>query len=558
MTTRSQLRPQWEDLSLPQQVAQMVVVRASGYWFDHQIQYPAWEPPGQTLRHWVENLGVGGVILLGGSAVELAGRSHMLQSWADLPLLIAADVEEGVGQRFAGATWWPPPMALGDIAKRDLPAALQYAEAMGAALAQESLAVGLNWVLAPVVDVNNNPANPVINVRAFGDTPEIVSKLATAFIQGTQRFPVLTCAKHFPGHGDTATDSHLDLPLLSHSLARLEQIELPPFQAAIAQGVDSVMSAHLLIPALDDQWPATLSHRILTRQLRDRLGFTGLVSTDALVMGAIANHYGPNEAAVLAVEAGADILLMPADPEGAIRAVCDAVTSGRIAPERIQDSLARIRQAKEKLRPQMPTGDTSHAWETLPPVGLEIEPLLETLAQPATQALSAKILEASMQIHLPPAAQLNRLTPTDQPRTLIVLDDVLEREFLTRTAPAIALPRQRGFRVEMVDQHTPSQEIALQEKSPSPTLLQLFVRGNPFRGSAGLSQRAAGWFQHLLETSQLAGLVVYGSPYILEQFLPQLPDDVPYVFTYGQMAQAQAIALNALGFKDFRDEERAG
>ncbi len=545
MTTRAQLRPQWEDLSLPQQVAQMVVVRASGYWFDHQIQYPAWEPPLETLRHWVEDLGVGGVILLGGSAVEVAGRSHLLQSWADLPLLIAADVEEGVGQRFSGATWFPPPMALGEVAGRDLPLALRYAEDLGAALAQESLAVGINWVLAPVVDVNNNPANPVINVRAFGDTPEIVSKLATAFIRGAQRFPVLTCAKHFPGHGDTATDSHLDLPLIPHAMTRLEQIEFPPFQAAIAQGVDAVMSAHLLIPALDEQWPATLSHRILTGQLRDRLGFGGLVSTDALVMGAIAQHYGPHEAAVLAVEAGADILLMPADPEGAIRALCDAVASGRIAPERIQDSLARIQRAKAKLRPNMPIGGTSHAWENLPPAGLEIEPLLAQLAQPQTQHLAADLLQASMRVHLPVLSRLQDLTTAAPRRTLIVLDDVLEREFLNRTAPAIALPKQRGFRVEIVDGHTPS-GLALPEQSPIPTLLQLFVRGNPFRGSAGLSQLATEWLQHLLKTEQLAGLVVYGSPYILEQFLPQLPTEVPYIYAYGQMAQAQAIALQTL------------
>ncbi|MBF2086889.1 glycoside hydrolase family 3 N-terminal domain-containing protein [Thermoleptolyngbya sp. C42_A2020_037] len=545
MTTRAQLRPQWEDLSLPQQVAQMVVVRASGYWFDHQIQYPAWEPPLETLRYWVEDLGVGGVILLGGSAAEVAGRSHWLQSLAELPLLIAADVEEGVGQRFAGATWFPPPMALGELAQRDLPAALRDAEAMGAALAQEALAVGINWVLAPVVDVNNNPANPVINVRAFGDTPEIVSKLATAFIRGAQRFPVLTCAKHFPGHGDTATDSHLDLPLIPHGLARLEQIEFPPFQAAIAQGVDSVMSAHLLIPALDEQWPATLSRRILTGHLRDRLGFDGLVSTDALVMGAIAHHYGPNEAAVLAVEAGADILLMPADPEGTIRAVCDAVASGRIAPERIQDSLARIQQAKSKLRPKMPTGGTSHAWENLAPAGLEIEPLLAHLTQPQTQRLAADLLQASMRVHLPALSRLQDLTLAEPRRTLIVLDDVLEREFLNRTAPAIALPKQRGFRVEIIDEHTPS-SLVVSEPSPIPTLLQLFVRGNPFRGSAGLSQLAAVWFRHLRDTEQLAGLVFYGSPYILEQFLPQLPAEVPYVFTYGQMAQAQAIALQTL------------
>jgi beta-glucosidase len=195
----------------------MVVVRASGYLFDHQIQYPAWEPSARQLQHWVQNLGVGGVILLGGSAGELALRTHQLQNWAKIPLLIAADIEEGVGQRFAGATWFPPPMALSAIALQNFQKAQLYAEQMGAIIAQEALAIGINWVLAPVVDVNNNPQNPVINVRAFGETPEAVSQLASAFIRGAQRYGVLTTAKHFPGHGDTAVDSHIDLPVLPHT-----------------------------------------------------------------------------------------------------------------------------------------------------------------------------------------------------------------------------------------------------------------------------------------------------------------------------------------------------
>src|SRR3712207_298866 len=155
---------------------------------------------------------------------------------------------------------------------------------MGSVTAKEALAIGINWVLAPVVDVNNNPKNPVINVRAFGETPEIVSELASAFIRGAQHYPVLTTAKHFPGHGDTAIDSHLDLPVLPHTPPRLATIELPPFKAAIAAGVDAIMSAHLLIPAWDEQYPATLSRKVLTELLRDFLGFEGLIVTDALVM----------------------------------------------------------------------------------------------------------------------------------------------------------------------------------------------------------------------------------------------------------------------------------
>ena len=535
--------PNWESLSLAEQVAQLIVVRASGFLFDHQIQYPAWEPPADTLRHWLRDLKVGGVILLGGSAADIALRSQQLQEWAAIPLLIAADIEEGVGQRFAGATWFPPPMALNAIAQTDLAKAQHYAELMGACTAAEALAIGLNWVLAPVVDVNNNPDNPVINVRAFGETPELVGKLATAFIQGAQQHPVLTTAKHFPGHGDTATDSHLDLPVLTHSPERLAEIELPPFQQAIAAGVDGVMSAHLQIPAWDDQVPATLSHRILTQELRQNLGFDGLIVTDALVMGAIANRYGVNEAPVLALEAGADILLMPLDPVGAIAAICEAVENGRITPERIQASVERIWRAKFKVCSPLPdTADITHAWENLPPPPLN----LDNLAQPEAIATVEQILATSQQVHLPATSRLQVEATNQKLQNLVVVDDALMSEFLGRHTPAIALPKAKGYHLQLVDGHTPAIALDTASGTSQPTLLQLFIRGNPFRGSAGLTQVAQDWFQYLLKTNQLQALVIYGSPYVLEQFLPQLPSDVPYVFSYGQMPTAQAIALNAL------------
>ncbi|NEP40348.1 MAG: beta-glucosidase, partial [Okeania sp. SIO2H7] len=221
-------------MNLAEKVAQMVVVRASGNLFDNQIRYPDWEPPTNKLKYWLQDLGVGGVIFVDGSAIDLATRIQQLQSWSKIPLLLAADIEEGVGQRFAGATWFPPPMALAAIAQTNPKKAIEYAETMGTITAQEAVAIGLNWILAPVVDVNNNPGNPVINIRAFGETTELVGQLATAFIRGTQRYPVLTTAKHFPGHGDTTVDSHFELPVLPHSESRLAEIELLPFVEAIA------------------------------------------------------------------------------------------------------------------------------------------------------------------------------------------------------------------------------------------------------------------------------------------------------------------------------------
>jgi len=537
------LLPDFDDLSLEEQVAQMVVVRASGYLFDHQIQYPAWEPPAATLQYWLQELGVGGVILLGGSAGELALRSQHLQDWAKIPLLIAADIEEGVGQRFSGATWFPPPMAIGTVAFEDFRKAQRYAEQMGITTAQEALAIGINWLLAPVVDVNNNPRNPVINVRAFGETPEAVSQLACAFIRGAKHYPVLTTAKHFPGHGDTATDSHLDLPVLPHPPSRLATVELPPFKNAVLAGVDAVMSAHLLIPAWDAEHPATLSRPILTDLLRGCMSFEGLIVTDALVMGAIANRYGAEEAPIMAVEAGADIILMPVNPESAIQAVCDAVRVGRISPEQIRASIERIWTAKGKVTPKAentlkPSASTSSA------------PLsLHQLAQPTALGTAAKILQDSQQVGgaLPLAIEPTDNSRKGNLRNLIVVDDILACDFLGRTAPAVTVPRQLGYELLLVDRHTPHLgENGDHSIVPHPTLLQLFIRGNPFRGSAGLSPVAEEWFKKLVKNGELQALVIYGSPYVLKQFLPELPSDAPYVFSYGQMPQAQAIALDVL------------
>ena len=512
------MKQNWRSLSLKEQIAQMIIVRASGHLFDHQIRYPAWEANNQQLKTWLRELNLGGVILLGGSSVELQVRSQQLQSWANIPLFIAADIEEGIGQRFPGGTWFPPPMALGKIYEQNPDLARQYAHQMGEVTAREALAVGINWLLAPVVDVNNNPDNPAINIRAFGDRPEVVADLTTAFIQGAKSTAILTTAKHFPGHGDTSTDSHLDLPALNHSESRLATVELPPFEQAIATGVDSVMTAHLLIAAWDAKLPVTLSQKIVTEILRNRLGFSGLVVTDALIMGGITKYATPEIVAVMAVEAGTDILLMPDNPEVAIASIYDAVQTGRIKQSRIQESLARIWQAKQQVFADSTT--------------------ITELSSDRARSTVNSILKNSLQ-----QSKTSIITDPHAPgRNLIVVDDLLTANYLDINSPAITIPQEYNYQRQLVDGNT-LDCILLDSRS---TLLQVFIRGNPFRGNAGLTNKTKAIYQQLITNQQVAGIAIYGSPYVLEWFKSIMGSDFPWVFTYGQMPQAQAIALKTL------------
>lgn len=537
--------PSPDTLTLQEQVAQMMIVRTTGHLFDHEVEYPQWESKNDDLKR-VLALGVGGIILLGGSAAEVGVRTQQLQAWAKYPLLMAADIEEGVGQRFSGATWFTPPMALGEIAKRDLPLAIKLSEQMGAATAQEATAIGLNWLLGPVVDVNNNPANPVINVRSFGEEADVVAQLTSAFIKGTQApegskgSRVLTSAKHFPGHGDTAMDSHLSLPVVEHDFERLQAVELVPFKRAIATQVDSIMTAHLQLPQLDAQYPSTLSKVTLTGLLRHDLGFDGLIVTDALVMGGITQQYGAQKAAVLAVEAGADILLMPEDVEGCITAICEAVTSGQIAPAVILRAVERIWRAKHKIADVMVTdGLSRHAWQhyAVPPVQPEL------IATEEIQSLAAEILRTSQQVSYKPSQSLSQVIsgPLMPGQNIVLVDDVLHCPFLGRTAPAVTVPTAQGYALKLMDSRGADLSTVDTEIT---AIVQLFIRGNPFRSSEGLSAIASQLIQALGNNVQ--AVIIYGSPYVYQQIQPLLPKGTPCVFTYGQMKMAQAIALQPL------------
>jgi beta-N-acetylhexosaminidase len=290
---------------------------------------------------------VDGPFLIKSEPYEAAMLLNQLQRDSKLPLLIAADFERGVSMRLYGTTVFPHAMAFGATNKMD------YAESFGRITAAESRAIGVHWNFFPDADVNSNPANPIINTRSFGEDPQEVGNLVAAYIRGAHAGGMMTTAKHFPGHGDTATDSHLGVASVSANMARLQSVELPPFRKAIEAGVDSVMVAHVTIPALepDPNRVATVSPGIVSDLLRKQLGFNGIIVTDALDMAGLTRLYAANigRAAVDAFKAGNDLLLIPADLDASYNAMLQAVKSGEISQDRLNASVLKLLKAKAAL-----------------------------------------------------------------------------------------------------------------------------------------------------------------------------------------------------------------
>jgi beta-N-acetylhexosaminidase len=318
---------------------------------------PEGSPSHERIANYVERQGVGGVIMSVGTPIEVAAKLNDLQRHAKIPLLVAADLETGAGFRMRGAVHVPGNIELGGAT--DFPSLMavgatgdeRLAYEMGRITALEARAVGIHVPFAPVLDVNNNPDNPIINVRSFGANPVDVSRMGIAFIHGVQENGAIATGKHFPGHGDTEIDSHVALPVIRHDRQRMDSVELRPFKEAIDAGMGAIMTAHISVPSLNGgvREPSTLSPLVLTRVLRDELGFDGLVFTDAMDMSAISRRHSAGEAAVRAIEAGADVILMPPNVEQAIDGVVQAVRTGRIAEARIDASVRRILETKEQI-----------------------------------------------------------------------------------------------------------------------------------------------------------------------------------------------------------------
>lgn len=336
-------------MTLEEKLGQLVMVYYWGRFTSSE------SPEYQAVLREVKENRVGGIILQAkrtptgverSQVYPSAALANQLQRAAKIPLLVAADFETGTAMRLADGTAFPSAMAVAAAANP------HDAYTVGRVTALEARAAGLNWIFAPVADVNDNPDNPIINFRSFGEDPQRVAQFVAQFVRGVQENGALATAKHFPGHGDVSTDSHLGLPLVPGDLAELERVELVPFRAAIAAGVGSVMSGHLAVPALepDPNVPATISRRVLTDLLGRKLGFGGIVVTDALDMGGVTTIDTPPDIAVRAVEAGADVLLIPPSTDAALAALKQAVESGALPMERVDDAVRRILRAKAELK----------------------------------------------------------------------------------------------------------------------------------------------------------------------------------------------------------------
>ena len=518
-----------ESLSVRDRVAQMVMIWVLGDYTS------AGDEAFAAITKQVETLGVGGVVMSLGSPIEVAAKVNYLQARARLPLLVASDVEPGLGRLEGGvfatslmgagsATVLPSNMAIGAGGLE------ADAEAAGRITGRESRAIGIHLAFAPTVDVNNNPSNPVINTRSFGERPSEVARLSAAFVRGVQSGGAAATLKHFPGHGDTDVDSHLGLPVIQVRRARLDSIELVPFRAGIAAGAASVMTAHIALPnAYGDSAPATLKREVMTGLLRDTLGFRGLTVTDAMTMDGGAKGYGVAESAVRAVQAGDDILLMPVDAAQAIDAVTKAVENGTIPRARVDAAVRRILELK--LR----TGAIA-----APIVSLDA--LRDVVGSPEHRATARAIAQRGITLLRDRDA---RVPLARGPRTLLVTyapDNDVSAGLTFGTALTRELGVTRTVRVTPRTGPVELDSLRTAAAAMDRVVVYTYTRTLEGAGRFAIAPRVAAFIEQLASSGRPLVVVAGGNPYVLRQF----PSVSSYLVTYGRgdaLEEAAALAL---------------
>ena len=508
-------------MTLREKCAQMIMPWVQGdYSSEDSKEY-------QRIKNLVENDKVGGLIFFQGNVTDEAVVINKMQKLAKTPLLVASDFERGLAMRLKGALEFPYNMALAATGDS------LFAFKMGRDVAIECKAIGVNQNYSPVADINNNPENPIINIRSFSENRDVVSDFCSEFIKGASSVKVITTAKHFPGHGDTQIDSHKDLPIIRLNKKELDKNELVPFEKSISSGVQSIMVGHLEVPAFDstEGLPASLSKPIVTGLLKRKLGFNGLVVTDAMNMSAITKYYSVGESTVMAAKAGNDLILMPADDEIAINSLVDAVDSGEISIQRINDSVRKILSAKRWL------GLNNKRFT-------DINKIAKIVGKKSHLRLSEEIAKKSITL----VKNERKIIPIDTLKyssaaCIIITDTDLKLEdFLF---PKLIDSKVQHLKTIVINKNSKRSDyykayrIARHSKM---ILLPTYISFKAYKGTVELSKENEQFIHKLLRLRAPSVVISFDNPYLLSMF----PKAKTYLCSYGappvsQQAMAEAI-----------------
>jgi beta-N-acetylhexosaminidase len=498
-------------------------------------------PSFQLAEEFIHKYHVGGFVLAGGVVTDIAIVTNALQRESKLPLLINADLEGGLWfnhpyhwmmgrapelPRFiaGGGTPLPSCMAIGATGNP------HFAYEFGRITAREARAVGIQWSNTPVADVNSNPHNPIINTRSFGEGPAQVAAMVEAYVRGAQEEGMIATLKHFPGHGDTEEDTHMKLPSLPFDLARLDAMEFVPFKAGIQAGAKAVMTAHIALPNIDpEKRPSTLSPVIVNELLRGHLGFKGLVVTDGMTMQGVTDHFSPSEAAIRAIEAGVDVILVPANLADAYNGLLGAVKSGRISQSRLDESVRRVLAAK--------------AWVGIDRQRLvDVEDITRIVAPPQSEKIADSMFSAAVTllrnngntIPLRPGSSVHIVTVTDEPN-LQLGDGLL----------GVLEPNVRSVALSHLwNESSPNavSRITSEAQSADVIVLGIYLSVGSWKGQLGFSPELQRFFDAIASLKKHVVTITFGDPYVIEK----LPTADAILATYTGVRKAEEAVGNAL------------
>ncbi|HRH43413.1 MAG TPA: glycoside hydrolase family 3 N-terminal domain-containing protein [Pyrinomonadaceae bacterium] len=509
-----------KSMSLREKIGQMINMRMSGEFANFDGEKFA-----EFKREVLENK-LGGFTVYRGDVNAIANLTNELQKISKVPLFFTADYERGLRMQLRTGTSFTTNMGLG--ATGDVSAAYRQ----GKIICEEMRAIGVNWLFAPVVDINNNPDNPVINIRSFGADPNKVGEFGMALVKGVKEANCLATLKHFPGHGDTAIDSHIGLSVIPIDRQRLDAVELVPFKKAIESGVDSVMTAHIAMPKITgDEIPSTLNPKVTIDILRKDLKFNGIISTDAMEMGAIKKTYSDERSSVLAVLAGADLVLLPNNSKVAIDTIEAAVKKGEITDERINESVRRLLKAKYHL------GLAANRLVDLAKVN-------EIIEKPENVRLANAIAEKSITLLRNDQDFLPISKETGKKSIFIIVaadDDQIEgvafnSEIQSRIANA------KIVKLDPRSIQNDYDKVLTELKSFDAVILAVFVKRASSKGTVALPEIQTNFVRQAITANQKVAVIAFGSPYLIRQF----PEVKSYAVTYAIEEIAQNAAVKTL------------